>query len=145
MFAAGLGISGMTLPAKVQGFLDLFGDWDASLAFVMGGAVVVYTIGYRVVTKREKPLFADVFSLPTRRDLTPKLVAGSALFGIGWGLAGLCPGPALVATSTLTLEVFLFVGAMVAGFGLHALLDRRTDKKNAVPKQITVPAEAGAE
>lgn len=129
IFAMGLGISGMTLPTKVQGFLDLFGDWDPSLAFVMGGAVIVYAIGYPLIVKRERPRFVERFSLPTRTDLTPRLVLGSALFGVGWGLAGLCPGPAVVATSTATVDILLFVGAMATGIGLHALLERRESAK----------------
>ncbi len=141
LFAVGLGVSGMTLPSKVQGFLDLFGDWDPSLAFVMGGAVVVYTIGYRLIVKKPKPLFTKTFSLPTRRDITPRLVVGSAMFGIGWGLAGLCPGPAVVATTTATLEVVAFVGAMLAGFFLHDLLDARS----SATESGSLPAEAGAE
>lgn len=142
IFALGLGISGMTLPTKVQGFLDLFGDWDPSLGFVMGGAVVVYAIGYRLITGRPRPRFADHFSLPNRKDLTPRLIAGSALFGMGWGLAGLCPGPAVVATSTASVEILLFVGAMVAGFGIHAFLDR--PKTASSSKRTKLSPEASA-
>jgi uncharacterized membrane protein YedE/YeeE len=141
VFAIGLGVSGMTLPTKVQGFLDIFGDWDPSLAFVMGGAVIVYTIGFKLVTKRQKPLFAGGFSLPTRNDLTPRLTIGSAMFGVGWGLAGLCPGPAMVATSTLSLEIALFVAAMFAGFGLHNVLERQSSSSDE-PSSTTLPDRA---
>jgi len=97
IFGLGLIVSGMTNPAKVIGFLDLFGDWDASLAFVMIGAIAVTSTGFRFVLKREKPLYALSFSLPTRKDIDQPLVYGAILFGVGWGLVGLCPGPAVTA------------------------------------------------
>lgn len=116
LFAFGLGISGMTQPAKVLAFLDLFGAWDPALLCVMGAAVTVNFIGFRLANQRAHPLLAARFELPTRRDLDGALVAGAMLFGIGWGLAGFCPGPALVALASGSLDVLLFVLAMFAGF-----------------------------
>lgn len=118
LFSFGLIISGMINPAKVLGFLDLFGDWDASLAFVMGGAVVVTTIGYKLLGSRAKPLFSPTFSIPTRADIDAKLIAGPALFGIGWGLVGLCPGPAFAAFSSSPKAVLAFFFAMLLGMFL---------------------------
>jgi uncharacterized membrane protein YedE/YeeE len=122
MFALGLGISGMTRPAKVIGFLDFFGEWDASLAFVMLGAIAVYFLAYRWSRKMSAPLFAPAFSLPKRGDLDAKLILGAALFGAGWGLGGFCPGPALTAIASGALPVYIFVVAMVIGMHLHARL-----------------------
>ncbi|MEX1033553.1 MAG: DUF6691 family protein [Cellvibrionaceae bacterium] len=115
LFAAGLIVSQMVNPAKVLNFLDIAGDWDATLAFVMGGAVLVTMPLFRLVLKRPHPLFAKSFYVPTRRDIDIKLVAGSAVFGIGWGIAGLCPGPAITAIASGLLPVFGFVAAMAAG------------------------------
>lgn len=120
LFALGLGISGMTRPVKVIGFLDFFGEWDASLAFVMLGAIVVYFIGYRWSKKMRAPLLAPDFSLPKRSDLDAKLILGAALFGAGWGLGGFCPGPALTALASGALPVFIFVLAMAIGMYVHA-------------------------
>lgn len=119
LFGAGITISGMANPAKVQNFLDLAGQWDPSLAFVMGGGLLVTTPGFYFLLKRKRPLFADLFSLPTRRDIDVKLIVGGALFGIGWGLAGLCPAPALVALLTAWPIFILFALAMAAGMVLH--------------------------
>lgn len=120
LFALGLGISGMTRPLKVIGFLDFFGDWDASLAFVMFGAIAVYFVAYRWSRKMPSPLFASGFSLPTRSDLDAKLILGAAIFGAGWGLAGFCPGPALTSLASGALPVFAFVAAMALGMYLQA-------------------------
>jgi uncharacterized membrane protein YedE/YeeE len=114
LFAAGLVVSGMGLPAKVIGFLDVLGDWDPSLAFVMGGALAVYLPLYRVIV-RQKPLFAAAHSLPTKKAIDAPLVAGAALFGVGWGLVGYCPGPSLVAAGALVPAALVFVPAMLAG------------------------------
>lgn len=124
LFAVGLGVSGMTQPAKVIGFLDLFGAWDPTLAFVMGSAVLVNFIGFRLVLGRPHPLFAGRFDLPTRTRIDTPLVAGAAIFGIGWGLGGFCPGPAIAALASGSLDVALFVAAMFAGFVLKDLLVR---------------------
>lgn len=125
LFGAGLTLSGMTDPAKVRGFLDIFGEWDPTLAFVMGGAVLVMTIAWRIRARMAKPLFGDKFSLPDRSDLDPKLVVGSALFGIGWGIAGLCPGPAVASLALSPAAVLPFVAAMLAGMAAHSLLPGR--------------------
>lgn len=115
IFGIGLILSGMANPAKVQNFLDVFGNWDPSLAFVMGGAILVTAPGYFLLRKQEKPLFADMFQFPTRTDLDKPLLIGSAIFGIGWGLGGFCPGPALTALSIGSLGTLVFVVAMLVG------------------------------
>lgn len=125
VFGLGLWISGMAVPAKVLGFLDVTGEWDPSLLLVMAGAVGVTLVAFRLVTKRTRPLFAEAFVLPTRRDIDLPLVAGAAIFGLGWGVAGYCPGPALTALSNLTAEIFVFVAALLAGGWLHARIERR--------------------
>lgn len=115
IFGVGISVSGMANPAKVLNFFDIAGIWDPSLAFVMGGALVVTFLGYRMVLKRKAPMMASGFQLPTRRDLDLPLVGGSALFGVGWGIAGFCPGGALPALGTGRSEVLIFVGALLAG------------------------------
>ena len=117
LFALGLGISGMTQPEKIVAFLNVVGEWDPSLIFVMLGASMTYLTGYGFILKRSKPILAESFSLPTRRDIDPPLVFGSLLFGLGWGLVGFCPGPALVALVTGYDSVLIFVLAM--GFGMY--------------------------
>ena len=119
VFALGLGISGMTRPVKVIGFLDFFGAWDASLAFVMIGAIAVYFAAYQWSGEMSSPLLAADFSLPKRSDLDVKLIAGATLFGAGWGLGGFCPGPALTALASGAPPVLIFVAAMMAGMWLH--------------------------
>jgi uncharacterized membrane protein YedE/YeeE len=121
-FGAGLAIADMTNPAKVQNFLDLLGSWDPSLAFVMGTALAVAAVGFAAARRRPAPLFAEAFELPTRRDLDAELLAGAALFGVGWGLSGFCPGPALAALVQGVAAVYAFVLAMLAGMALHRLL-----------------------
>lgn len=127
LFAAGLAVSGMTQPAKVFGFLNLggmaSGQWDPSLAFVMGGALVVTLIAFALTPPNpahpaRRPWFAKRFQLPTRQDIDARLLLGSALFGIGWGLAGYCPGPALSTLLSGGLDVAVFVGAMLAGMAV---------------------------
>lgn len=115
LFGAGLAIGGMLNPAKVAGFLDLFGVWDPSLAFVMGGGVIVNFIGHRLVTKRPTPLFGDRFRLPAMQDIDSKLVTGAVLFGMGWGLAGLCPGPVISSALLNPESGLLFAGLMMFG------------------------------
>ncbi len=124
VFGLGLWVSGMANPKKVLGFLDVTGNWDASLLLVMGGAVAVTVAGFHFVLRQGKPIFEEKFALPTRKDIDLPLVAGSAIFGIGWGIAGYCPGPALTAVATLSAESIVFVAAMVAGGLLHRLLPR---------------------
>lgn len=118
IFGAGLALAGMLDPSKVQGFLDLFGHWDPSLAFVMAGGILVNAAGHRLVMRREKPLFADGFQLPTNHGIDRRLLIGSAIFGIGWGLAGLCPGP-VVASLLLNPSVIVpFFILLMAGLWL---------------------------
>lgn len=125
LFAIGLGVSGMTKPAKVAGFLDLFGAWDASLALVMAGAVAVYFVLYRAIIKRTAPLFDTRFQLPTRKDLDARLVVGSGIFGIGWALGGYCPGPGLVSAASGALPAVAFVLSMMVGMKIQHLTSRR--------------------
>ena len=122
MFGAGLTVSGMTDPQRVRGFLDFFGQWDPTLAFVMIGAVLVMAIAWRVRQRMGLPLFAEGFELPSRSDLDARLIGGSALFGIGWGLSGLCPGPAIASLALSAAAVLPFVAAMFAGMAIHRLL-----------------------
>lgn len=132
-FALGLGIGGMTQPARVQAFLDVAGSWDPSLAFVMLGAVAVYGAAFPFVMRRGRPVFAATFGVPTRRDIDARLVGGALLFGIGWGLAGLCPGPALTALASGKPRVLLFVAAMAIGIAAHQLLERRAPTQDHAP------------
>nr|WP_211277421.1 DUF6691 family protein [Erythrobacter donghaensis] len=125
IFGAGLTIGGMTDPARVRGFLDLFGAWDPTLAFVMGGAVLVMALAWAVQRRMQRPAFAEGFSLPDRNDLTPRLVGGSALFGVGWGIAGLCPGPGFAALAIAPVSAAIFVAAMLAGMLLVRLMEGR--------------------
>ncbi|MBA2662213.1 MAG: YeeE/YedE family protein [Bradymonadaceae bacterium] len=123
VFSVGLGISGMTQPSKVIGFLDFLGNWDPSLAFVMGGAVMVNLIFHRLIMRRQSPLLGAKFHLPTNNAITARVIVGSALFGIGWGLGGFCPGPALTSLVTGAVPVLVFVGSMVAGMYLFRLIE----------------------
>lgn len=125
IFGIGLILAGMTNPAKVLAFLDLAGAWDPSLALVMVGAIAVSAPAFLFLRRRSTTLFAEPLHLPTRRDLDPRLVLGSLGFGVGWGLAGFCPGPALVAVGALRPEALVFSLAMLAGMGLFEVLERR--------------------
>ena len=116
VFGVGIAISGMMDPAKVLNFFDVFGTWDPSLAFVMGGALLVTYFGYRLVWRRDAPLFGARFQVPTSSVIDGRLVGGSALFGIGWGIAGFCPGAAIPALGTGRWEVALFLIAVAGGF-----------------------------
>ena len=115
IFGTGIVLSGMANPAKVINFFDIAGTWDPSLAFVMGGALIVTAVGYRLVFGRARPLFEGRFLLPTARNLDARLIGGSAVFGVGWGIAGFCPGGALPALGTGRIEVILFVAALLGG------------------------------
>ncbi len=119
LFGLGLLLSGMADPAKVSGFLDLAGAWDPSLALVMAGAIGVGFFAFRVAGRRERSLLGEPMSLPDTRALTPRLVMGSLLFGVGWGLVGICPGPALVLAGMLSGKGLLFVAAMLTGMLLY--------------------------
>lgn len=122
LFGAGLTIGGMTNPARVRGFLDILGDWDPTLAFVMGGAVIVMALAWAIQRHMGSPLWAGSFKLPDTGDLTPKLVGGSALFGIGWGIAGLCPGPGFAALVIEPAKAAAFVASMLVGMVLARMV-----------------------
>jgi uncharacterized membrane protein YedE/YeeE len=124
IFGLGLLISGMANPAKVQNFLDLAGTFDPSLIFVMAGAVAVTFVGYRLVLRRPKPVLAERFYLPASDIIDGRLILGAALFGIGWGLSGFCPGPAIVSLPLLAKGTLIFLPAMLAGIGLALLLSQ---------------------
>lgn len=115
LFAIGLGVSGMTQPSKVVGFLDLFGNWDPSLMFVMIGAIGVHFFAYRWVQGKDRPLIAEKWSVPNSKDLTPSLMIGAVLFGMGWALAGYCPGPAIASFGSFDSRVLIFIVSMVLG------------------------------
>ncbi len=125
IFAIGLGISGMTQPQKVVGFLDLFGNWDPSLIFVMAGAILVHFVTYRLIRKRSSPLLTVDWHVPTKKEITPALVTGSVLFGIGWGLGGYCPGPAVTSLASFEAKPFIFVFSMLAGMWVFKLIDKK--------------------
>jgi len=118
LFGAGLALGGMTDPAVVLGFLDVAGAWNPALAFVMGGALAVTFVGYRLVFRRARPLLADAFALPRTHAVDAHLLGGAALFGAGWGLAGYCPGPAIASLPAAHLGTAAFVLAMLAGLAL---------------------------
>lgn len=123
LFGLGLAVSGMVNPEKVIGFLDVAGDWDPTLAFVMGGALLVAIPAFRfVIAERSKPVFEDDFELPEAEEVNARLLGGSAMFGVGWGLSGFCPGPAVTALTSGLAPVFAFVAAMVAGMALYKLV-----------------------
>lgn len=115
LFSVGLVISGMTNPEIVLGFLDIFGEWNYALAFVMIGAVLVNLFLFKFILKRKKPLYENDFSLPNTKIIDKDLILGSAMFGIGWGLVGICPGPAIVNLVTFSMPAFLFFAAMIFG------------------------------
>lgn len=125
VFGLGLILSGMADPAKVLGFLDLFGAWDPSLALVMGGAIAVGLPAFALVRRRSVSLLGAPMRLPTARTIDRRLVGGSVLFGIGWGIAGFCPGPALVALGMGLAPAMIFVAAMLVGMGVFELIERR--------------------
>lgn len=135
IFGFGLALSGMTRPEKVQGFLNFFRGWDPALMFVMGGAVAVHAVLYRVITRRASPVFAARFMIPTRKDLDARLLLGSAIFGVGWGLGGFCPGPGITSLVTGLAPAATFVAAMVAGMYVTARLET-----TAAPKVDLAPA-----
>lgn len=119
VFGAGLALSRMINPAKVVGFLDFAGDWDPTLALVMIGALIAAAPGFVIARRRQAPALGGAFQIPTRKDIDAPLVGGAAVFGVGWGLAGFCPGPALAALGAGLLPVYVFVAAMIGGMLLH--------------------------
>ncbi len=126
LFGAGLALSGMMDPRRVLGFLDVARAWDSTLAFVLAGAVGVSALGYRLVRHMGHPICAPRFDLPTRHDVDARLIGGAALFGVGWGLSGFCPGPAIAALPLLLPKGALFVAAMLAGMALYRALPAKT-------------------
>lgn len=125
LFGLGLGISEMVNPARVLGFLNVLGPWDPTLAFVMAGALTVAIPGFQYARLMHKPFLAVSFNIPTKKDLDRKLITGAVIFGVGWGLAGICPGPSLVALNTLQPNVLIFVVAMLTGILAHDRLFSR--------------------
>lgn len=124
LFGLGLTVSGMTQPQKVIAFLDIFGAWDPSLAFVMAGAIAVHFLAYRFQKHQTSPLLSDEFFLPGKTSIDRKLVIGSALFGVGWGIGGYCPGPAITSLVSGGAEVVVFVLAMTFGMFVHTYFDK---------------------
>jgi uncharacterized protein len=135
VFGLGLILSGMANPAKVLGFLDLAGHWDPSLAFVMAGAIAVATLGFLLARKRRVSVLGAPMQLPTATRIDVRLVGGSLLFGAGWGLAGFCPGPALVNAGSGEPRAWIFVAAMLAGMALHAALEHRRQQPQRLPQR----------
>jgi uncharacterized membrane protein YedE/YeeE len=131
IFGIGLLVSGMTDPSKIIGFLDLAGPWDPSLAFVMGGAVAVGFIAFRFARRRTKAFLGGAMHLPAARSIDQRLVLGSLVFGIGWGLAGYCPGPALVSAGMGQGKAIVFVVAMLAGMGTYELIERLRQRRES--------------
>ena len=128
LFGAGLAVSGMLDPVRVRGFLDLFGAWDPTLAFVMGGAMIPMVIAWLATRGMRSPLADSAFHLPDTAQLTPALIGGATLFGIGWGLGGLCPGPGIASLATRPHEATVFVVAMLAGFALVTMAQRPSNR-----------------
>ncbi|MCV2352686.1 YeeE/YedE family protein [Paucibacter sp. B2R-40] len=128
LFGLGLILAGMTDPSKVLGFLDLAGLWDPSLAFVMGGAILVSLGAFALAKQRSQSLLGGAMHLPTRRDIDRRLITGSLLFGAGWGLAGFCPGPAIVSLATGNPKAVVFVLAMLAGMAIFEIAENRVGK-----------------
>lgn len=124
VFGLGLCVSEMVNPARVIGFLDVLGSWDATLLWVMIAAVAVTGVGFPLVMRRKKPVLADRFMLPERTEIDRRLITGSVIFGVGWGLAGLCPGPAVAALASLSPSVLLFMVAMAGGQWIASMLER---------------------
>jgi uncharacterized membrane protein YedE/YeeE len=125
IFGLGLSISEMINPARVIGFLDITGEWDLTLLLVMGSALAFTIIGFPLITRKAHPLFAEKFTLPTKKSLDMPLISGAVLFGIGWGLAGLCPGPAIAGLASLQPDMFLFVAAMIVGQLIGIQLEKK--------------------
>jgi len=124
LFGVGLALSGMMNPARVRGFLDILDNWDPTLAFVMGGALIIMAIAWRLQARMHRPVVCEDFSLPGTRLIDARLIGGSALFGIGWGLGGLCPGPAIASLAVYPDKVIVFVIAMIAGMAIFRLTER---------------------
>lgn len=124
LFGAGLALSDMINPARVLAFLDIAGNWDPTLAFVVGGALIPSVIGYRISRTMRRPVLADEFHVPNKREIEPRLLAGAAIFGVGWGLVGLCPGPAVAILGFGLWQAWLFAAAMFAGMLVYLAYER---------------------
>lgn len=143
VFSLGLGVAGMTDPANVMGFLDFTGEWKPALAFVMGGAILVHSTSRWFVLRRQAPVLEPAFSVPGPSPVDARLLAGSALFGVGWGLSGYCPGPAFTSLAAGTVDALTFVAAMLLGMWLFAFVERRRTARaeaNTVSTSDTVDA-----
>lgn len=145
IFGLGLAVSSMTDPAKVLGFLDLFGLWDPSLGFVMGGALIVMAVGYALGRKRGTTPDGQPLILPSKSDIDAPLIGGAAIFGLGWGLVGFCPGPAIAALGSFQWEVMLFVVSMVAGMALHGVVFNRAAPSTPASSTKTGGGKAAAQ
>jgi uncharacterized membrane protein YedE/YeeE len=141
VFGVGLALGGMTNPAKVLGFLDVAGAWDPTLAFVMAGALAVSACGFALARGRARPWLSATFALPTRTDLDAPLIGGAALFGVGWGLVGLCPGPALANLARGSVEIWIFVAALAVGAFAQRLVAMRP--RAAAADRAPSPPSAG--
>lgn len=130
LFGAGLVVSGMANPQRVRGFLDIGGAFDPTLAFVMMGALLIMALAWRTQKKLSHPLFSTSFEIPKTMPVDWRLISGAILFGVGWGLAGLCPGPALVGLVLVPKKAILFVGAMILGMGLYRWVEQRLFSKS---------------
>ena len=135
LFAVGFALGGVTKPETIVGFLDFFGDWNPSVFFVMGSAVPVTFVVYRLTFRRQRPLLDKKFLVPTRRDIDARLVGGAALFGAGWGLLGLCPGPVLASLTTGIPSIYVFLSAMLIGMQLFTAYDKTMAAKRAARQQ----------
>ena len=147
LFAVGLALSGMTLPSKVIGFFDFsrgLDSWDPSLAFVMGGGMLVYFPAFRIVRKQNAPRFTELFRVPSRSDITPRLVGGAALFGLGWGLGGFCPGPAITSVGALSGKAAIMVVSMFVGMFLFQKVDEMMHRaaSEKAPEEAAEPSAA---
>jgi uncharacterized membrane protein YedE/YeeE len=131
LFAGGLALSGMTRPGKVIAFLDPLSGWDPSLAFVMVGGILTHMLAYRLVLRRPSPLLASAFLLPTRKDISPALLVGAALFGVGWGLGGFCPGPGLAAAASGAAKPAVFAASMLLGMFVFKLWNDAQQRRAA--------------
>lgn len=138
-FSVGLGIAGMTKPENIIGFLDFFGNWNPALAGVMGGGLLVAFVLFRRTVDRTKPFFAAVFDIPNRKDITPSLVVGAGMFGVGWGLGGFCPGPAVTSLVTGSSQVLIFFVAMLAGMFLFRVTEPYLPGRAAAKASSAVP------
>jgi uncharacterized membrane protein YedE/YeeE len=125
IFAIGLSISGMTQPHVVRGFLDIFGAWNYSLMGVMGGAIALHSVAFYLIRKRSTPLLDAQFHIPTRKDIDWRLLAGAAMFGLGWGWAGICPGPSIVAAVTGDINILWFIASMLGGMAFYKAVESK--------------------